>query len=270
MICGPINKYKQQNFLSLTVHYFDKFGKLRSTCLGLVEFEEKKTIENIRNKIREKLEEFFENSTKASSIMTNSVSVTDGGNNVKTVFADRFECQCHVMNMIVIHLLEVAKEEYPEIGDSLEALKKLVTYMKRSGHNNKLSKSLKQAVPTRWNGILAMVESYNDVSEEVEKKNIFESKQQTRLYGINDKIQTELIELLQPFETFTNILSQDKQPTFHLISRIQNQIIKHVTRMKERGSIRRFMRDVCRYVNATCIHAQCIIVQRCLFLCKYL
>lgn len=55
-------KYQSNDFLSLTVHFIDDNWELRSRVLGMEEFDEQKTIGNIRTECKRILGVYFEES----------------------------------------------------------------------------------------------------------------------------------------------------------------------------------------------------------------
>jgi len=104
----------------------------------------------------------------------------------------------------------------PILKSCLEDVKKLVTYFKRSGLNNLLSKTLKQDVPTRWNSQLLMLESYLENAEKV--RSILKDKNEShRGSRISDGAIQDLVELLKPFKECSEELSATKSPTIQLV-----------------------------------------------------
>ena len=93
--------------------------------------------------------------------------------------------------------------------------------------NSKLSKTLKQEVPTRWNSKLAMLSSIEEVYEELERL-LTEKKEVRRLYNIDRDLLKELITLLTPFDTATQMLSSQLKPTLHLEEPAYQTLVEHL------------------------------------------
>lgn len=95
------DKYKQRQFLSLTIHFIDSNWKLVRHMLAVDEFlAPRKTTENIRIECVRILEKFFQK-TLVPSIIEKSWLVTDGGSNMVKLFPNREACFCHKINLLV-------------------------------------------------------------------------------------------------------------------------------------------------------------------------
>ncbi len=92
--------------------------------------------------------------------------------------------------------------------------------------NSKLSKSLKQEVPTRWNSKLTMLSSISDMYEELEPL-LTEKKEIKRLYNIDTDLK-EVVSLLGPFDKATQILSSQLKPSLHLVEPTYQTLLDHL------------------------------------------
>jgi hypothetical protein len=208
------NTFNQDHFLSLTAHFFDDLFELKSFVLAVRKFpEEKKTIANIRNEIHTILREYFGDDSQ--QVIENCYGVTDSGANMLGVFENQFPCQCHILNLVLEHTFAV--ENYTEdqllpIGNLISSAKCVVTYFKQTGLNSKLSSTLKQAVSTRWNSNLIMLESLLKAMPEV-KSILCERSQLHRLQCINEEHLSLLVHFLKPFRDCSEELSREKVPT---------------------------------------------------------
>lgn len=87
--------------------------------------------------------------------------------------------------------------ERSKIHGSIQSIKALVTYFKRTKLNSKLSVSLKQEVPTKWNSQLLMLESYVKSSEQV-KRILLERGSEEKVADIDDATVKEICDFLEP------------------------------------------------------------------------
>lgn len=235
-------KYKSKNFLSLHAHYIDDLWKLHKKLLGLEEFVQEKSTVNIRKQCHKILAEYFSES-EIDQVISNAISVTDGGYNMLKLFTQRLPCICHKINLFIEWMFrdkkiptdeEIAEKEAagkpyppiklfklsincPQIQNSLAGVKDLVTHFKQSSLNGKLPITLKQDVPTRWNSQLIMLESFDRNVNEV-KGLLLESDRLDKLMCINSSLIKELISFLTPFKECSEKLSGDKYPTIQLVA----------------------------------------------------
>lgn len=102
--------------------------------------------------------------------------VTDQGSNIKAALnsnCQRLACACHCLSTALKHTLpggpgdKGESEELQALNDSIEKVKALVRYVRKSGIHAQLSKTLIQDNETRWNSLLMMMESVINGQEEV-------------------------------------------------------------------------------------------------------
>lgn len=204
------DEYTQKSFLTLTAHYITDDFKLKTNVLGTREFLlGKKTGTNIYSFCEEILRDF-----KIENKIATSVIVTDNGANVVAAFRNykRLSCACHNLNLVMADVLE--KGEIPELTDLIDASKKLVSYFKHSELNNRLSKSLKQHVKTRWNSLYIMLSSIIEMRQEIQQL-LIERNELHKMSLINSNLLENLIEFLTPFKCCSENLSSELYPTIH-------------------------------------------------------
>lgn len=148
----------QISYISLTGHLIDEEFNLQSYMLKTINFDEKKTGDNIRYMLFQTISNFFE--FKENDLVNFKHKglysfVTDNGANIVAALKNeqRISCAGHNINLILEYLFKHL-DENNEISILIQNCKSLVGYFKRSGLNNRLTVSLKQSVPTRWNSIL--------------------------------------------------------------------------------------------------------------------
>ncbi|KAJ8351797.1 hypothetical protein SKAU_G00232730 [Synaphobranchus kaupii] len=133
------------------------------------------------------------------SARTVSRHVEEEYEKVKKYVMEEFQQHC-----IIINLFRDAKT--------------LVTHFKRAGLQKALDRSLKQAVETRWNTRLAMLQSVRDALRSGKLHEVLLHRNELRyVNNIDPEILEDIIHLLEPFDEATRHLSTDQTPTLHLI-----------------------------------------------------
>lgn len=134
---------------------------------------------------------------------------------------ERLDCCPHFINNIV---KESCKIDY--IKSTIESCSDLVRYLKISGHNNEFHKTMKSAVPTRFNSVLDMIDSIIDnwqrLNEVLNREN-----EMNRLQNINLIMIKELSKFLKPFKHWSNYCEQSKSPSLYVVWIAIDSIIKH-------------------------------------------
>ena len=98
-----------------------------------------------------------------SEDIKNILTVTDRGTNFVKAFCDRrwLPCTCHVLETVIRRTFKSGQlNAVTEVTAVLDACKDLVAYVKRSGVQSRMKKSLKQAVDTRWSSKYDMIIQY--------------------------------------------------------------------------------------------------------------
>ena len=103
---------------------------------------------------------------------------------------------------------------------------------------NDLDETLKQAVETRWNSRLHMLESINDALKSGKLHKILLQRKELRfLNHIDSELLEEIIELLKPFDKATRELSTDQNPTLHLVLPTKATLLKNMEIQDEDSAI---------------------------------
>lgn len=243
-------KYRQRKFLSLSIHFINDNWELVKYTLGVSEFvHETACTANIRATCINILQSYF-NEGDIGNIFDSSFSVTDGGSNMINVFEKRFDCECHKVNNCMewmfldklneeivemhakgklVHKKKLFRlsEKCPNIKLSINAIKALVSYFKRTGLNAELPMTLKQDVPTRFNSEFIMLKSYLESAEDV-KRVLLRKNELTKIAAIDEVLINELVQFLEPFSTCTDDLSGDKYPTIQRVALNYHKLKQHI------------------------------------------
>lgn len=160
--------------------------------------------------------------------------VTDRGENVRIAYSKedsvRFNCLAHVINNIVEDMCKKTDEAKKIIANASS----LVTYMKRSGLNARLKKTLMSHVETRWNTVYYTINSiivnYVDTlkllnEREVETRDYSYARKITCLDENDLKSMRDFLEL---FTTITTDIEGEKKPTLHKVWPYYLKIIKYL------------------------------------------
>lgn len=242
-------KHNSQGFLGLSAHFIDSNWNLQKKLLGMEAHDESKSTIDIRAGCKKILSQYFDDAT-VDNVFENSTAVTDGEPAMKGVFPNREPCHCHNINLLCewtssekkpIDPEKIKKREEkgnpyhpkrlfnlsrdcPKIAATIKGIKDLVTNFKQSHLNSKLTKTLKQEVPTRFISLLFLLESYKSSSEEVKSILIKTGKVQMVLQ-INDDLVNRLV---KPINESCMILSGDKYPTINLVALHYFNLRKHI------------------------------------------
>ena len=108
----------------------------------------------------------------------------------------------------------------------LEAVKQLVTYLKRSGLASKLSTTVVQECVTRWNTKLAELQSVQKVFPEIQSL-LCEKNQEDRIATIDVMLMEELVQFLLPFKLISEAMEGDRYPTFHGVLLWKRKLLDH-------------------------------------------
>lgn len=106
------------------------------------------------------------------------------------------------------------REAIADIHTLLAACEKLVGYFKRSELNNKLSKSLKQHVKTRWNSVYYMLESVYLMKSEIQRL-LIDKNVVHKMAMVDFNLIDDLLKFLSPFKECSEELSAEKYPTIN-------------------------------------------------------
>ena len=218
------DKYRQIEYTSIAVSYVDVHFKLNEYDLCIKEYtEDSKHAHCIRNDIMSKLKDF-----DVSEDLLNRdgkfVFVTDS--DAKLVAAiredfDRQSCVAHDLSLVVKHALKATEKN--TVGITIEACKTLVRFFKQSGLNRQLTKTLKQEISTRFNSVFAMLNSLDDVFEEVTTI-LTANENLTYLTDIKRKTLQAVAKQLKRFDEATRKVAAEKQETLHLVIPVLHEL----------------------------------------------
>ena len=244
--------FKKLTYLSCTAHWLENRKRKNSGIFCKLFQAERKTAENIRHKLVINMTEVG----LEESMLKNITFVTDRGANIKKALECFFwlPCCCHVLNVILYHAFKMKLEgetsasveieayldldevivdghaEMEQVRKLMEAVKDLVTYLKRSGLASQLSSTVIQDIETRWNSKLAMLISVNEIFGEIQT--LFKQKNQDdRLRFIDVVLIKDLIQLLTPFKSISMAMETDKYPTLHGVLLWKKKLLLHCQRV---------------------------------------
>lgn len=235
--------YKKYNYMSITLHYIDESWVLNNRLLytGQYPSEESKTGENIKKIMNKFFTQLSEDADKNDDLdlMRHITFVTDQGSNMISALRNynRLNCCAHLINTVLRNLfdLKFLSQENDNGSKPLEPIinlmtecKTLVKFMKSSGKNSELSTVLVQAVETRWNTRLLMLQSVHKTLPEIVR---IHGEYFGRIQNINTELLQNLIEFLKIFKNASDELEGDKKPTIQKVTLykclIKNNLLKY-------------------------------------------
>jgi len=219
------DKYTKRAYLTVDCQYCTPNFELKSLTLFTKEFppRQKKTGENIR--------EFFEKEMREMGLPTPLVKRaainTDEGSNMVKAFEDyqRLSCNAHVLATVLRNIFDFNKNDKeksflftkcPLTYECVKACLCVATYIKISGKNLELARSVKLMVETRWNTLVDMIESVCLVMPQI-RELLEEEGKSDKLDRWDGEIATQLVEFLTPFRTATLDLQSKKTQTLNLV-----------------------------------------------------
>lgn len=246
-------QHNSQSFIGLSAHFIDSDWNLQKKLLGMDAHDESKSTISIRESCKKILSKYFDDAT-VDLVFENSTAVTDGEPAMKGVFPNREPCHCHNLNLFCEWTFSDKKpidpekikkrqekgnpyhpkrlfnlsRDCPEISATIKGIKDLVTHFKQTHLNSKLTKTLKQEVPTRFMSLLFLLESYQTSSDEV-KSILIETGKLPMILRISEDLVKRLVNFLQPLDESCKILSGDKYPTINLVALHYHNLRKHIT-----------------------------------------
>ena len=192
------------------------------------ELDKKHTAANISTAVREILDE-------VGAWKPENTYVTENGANVKAAFKDQswLGCAGHNLNLVLVNgLTRVSDKDdlMSEVTQLIQVCKSVVSHVKKSRIQSKLETSLKQSVSMRWNSILTMLKSIACNTDQLKTlaDEFSDRKLQRLLLDVNNQLLTEIISVLQPFDTATRMLSTDHTVSIHLVAATKWQLQKHL------------------------------------------
>ena len=149
-------------------------------------------------------------------------------------------CACHMIATVLRHLLQLDRLScapltmdddesnmihVTAIRETVNAVKELVTDVRRSETSNMLSSTLKQSNDTRWNSLLTMLNSYEKVKDEV-RCMLEERNQLHRIHSIDHLLIKTLTTFLEPFKQAMEYLEEETYPTIHKVFFMERKLLQ--------------------------------------------
>jgi len=235
------DNYKKIGYTAVTIHYIDDNWVLNSNILCVRQFpiDQKKSGENVRRSLKD----FFSAWPQydGDDWLSNFVWVTDRGSNIIKALEPniRLNCSAHIIHNVLQYTFKGIENndssqteeeiDLEPISNLITATKSLIRYMKKSGENNLLSKSLLQSVETRWNSNLAMLQSLFDMYSEVIQLYGQDSR---KMSEIDYNLLSKLIDFLAPFKNASTQLEGTSYPTINLVMLHKAKLLKHLLSYK--------------------------------------
>lgn len=197
---------------------------------------------HVRTFVNQKLEEF-----KLQLDITKYV-VTDNEPKMLAAFRDdclRIGCSDHYLNKQLQHSFEsdeihLSKNNIEKVNCELVQnifgqIKKVVSYVRRSHQQQKLSRKLQSYSETRFNGGLIMMDIFRQVFFELPEA-LVNSTCIEYYHSIEKKLLDDLCNFLEPFQEVIVALSEDQKPSLHLVIPLR-QFLINKCEVKEEDSI---------------------------------
>lgn len=221
--------YRKISYLCHTIHYINSKWELVERVLSTSEWDStlRKTSDNIKPAIiqalrRYSIEDFF----------TKLVYVTDRGSNIVAALRSvtRLSCAAHILNTVLYSTIGKPSQEDAfgeEVTTLVTGAKSLVTYFKQTSLQNRLKKTLKASVETRWNSVHTMLESISCQYEDV-RALLLERGEEGRLNDLSEDTLKAMVMFLQRFKEATKALEASKTPTLHLTAVWLDRLKRHL------------------------------------------
>ena len=209
--------YKKIGYLGVTFHCINKKWELVERVLCTAEWDSalRKTADNLKPAIIQALRKY-----NLDEFYSKLVYVTDRGSNIVAALraVTRLSCAAHILSTVLHTVLGKKSPDdlfHEEVTAVIEASKSLVTYFKQTTLQNRLKKTLKACVETRWNSLHTMLDSilsqYDDVGDILAERG-----EQNRLINLSRDVLGDLVSFLARFRDATKALEASKTPTLHL------------------------------------------------------
>lgn len=224
--------YRQKSYITVTANVpllGENEIKFERYIIGVEEVKEAvKTKEVIESHILGMLLSYgFSESDVKSSIYF----VTDRGSNFKST--DKFKranCFAHMLHNIV---KAMCKDN--ELVEIITNAKDLVRYIKKGGLNYRYDLRLKSYCETRWSTVYTMLNSivlkFDDVYkilEDRQKQNKRYSDCLKYIECLHKSTLSAIVEFLEPFKVWTDLVEADKCITIHRVSPIHYKITNYL------------------------------------------
>lgn len=152
--------------------------------------------------------------------------VTDNENKMKSCFQSetkRAGCADHYLNKLVEHALTGKHGETREVMLLFSTVKTIVTHLRRSHRQGRLSRKVKIYSDTRFNGAFLMLESFlfvfSELGQVLEREHLF------AYAGINEELLCQVVVFMQPFNEVIEELSDSQRPTLHRVIPLRQYLV---------------------------------------------
>ncbi|CAF1482810.1 unnamed protein product [Rotaria sp. Silwood1] len=255
--------YTKIGYGGLSIHYFDdKFG-LNVFILCCKAYK-------LPNQQANNVRLFTENILRSFSLELdkNTFIVCDNENKMRAAFrhgAVRVGCSAHFLNKIVEHSLTLPTIGCDDIQMMFNNVQDLVSYLRRSHNQSKLSKRLQLFTKTRWNSGYSMIYSFITVYPELSGV-VKDPEQKHKLAAIDYDVLLEFSNYFKYFVKVTEVLSADKHPTIHLVLPLKQWLINlskpNAHDSAAIASLKKYMhREIASYWELEDVHFMAVILQ---------
>lgn len=217
-----------KSFIAVTVHFLTEDFQQKSVLLSCREIKERHTAENLGQTIKEILEEWNVPIEKVNFFVTDNASNAE--NAIKKVLKlKHFGCFAHSLNLVM-------KEALESVQELLEKVRGIVRFFKKSNVGNyKLEEYFKarneepskliQDVPTRWNSSFYCLKRFGDM-ESALRSVMGTIDHDFPILSVSEwRSIKELAEVLEPFESATREVSQEKHLSGSLVLPLRKSLI---------------------------------------------
>ncbi|CAG0886393.1 unnamed protein product, partial [Cyprideis torosa] len=238
------DRFRQVAYISLTIHGLteDEDGlRMKSFVLAVSGYGTKR---KDGEQIREKIFQLFQDVGIDRNTLKRVIFLSDSGPNVKCALKvfQWIPCAAHMLNLVMQGMfLEDPNANLDDFDDELDnadlspsirrpveciiAVKKLVTYIKKSGLNQNLKKGVKQEVETRWNSLLGMLFSVDEAWEDIAG---VLPQDKLDLFGAVDRtVLKDLVRLLGFPKEVSEKMEGERNPTLQNIILWQKKLENH-------------------------------------------
>lgn len=215
-----MDDYRRISYMALTIHFYTNVMNLCDQVISIVPLDitKRKSASYIKDVIKQSLQ-----SNNIPFDNEKLVFVTDRGANIKKALENFYRLNCfpHFINNTV---QEACKIDI--IAKAIKQCAELVRYFKISGLNNELKVSLKSVVKTRFNYVLATIESilinWNQITEILNREN-----ELNRIDGLNTELLKHVSNFLSPFKQWSDHSEKSKSPSLSYVWIAIDALIKH-------------------------------------------
>jgi len=219
-----------KSFLGLTCHFILD-NEYKSIAIGVMELDERHTAKNLETWLLKMIQDWNINKDNIT------VVVSDSGSNIKKAIKDAFGADKHLSSLSCFgHSLNLVPSNVmhsENINSICYKVKDIVRYFKQSViAADKLrgvsDLKLIQSEPTRWNSSYYMFNRFIELSGKISSILLECPKSPSMLSAFEVQSIKEFVDLLQPFEDATKIVSGESYLTGSKIISIVNTLRRNL------------------------------------------